>query len=119
MLVWLSVPGGMAVTLAGRAFHPNRRDLFPPALRTRIADGNSVGRCRWRRCQDGLTRKRAMKPNVSNTAEAADMRELQPEDIDLISGAAIHISVFGIAIDITQHGACVTVGKKQGCVWFD
>lgn len=60
-----------------------------------------------------------MKPNVTAASRLPELRELQGEEVGLVSGAGIHFSVFGIDVDITEDAGCVTMGKVQTCIWND
>jgi hypothetical protein len=60
---------------------------------------------------------RAMKPDIIAASQTPELRELQDEEVRLVSGAGIHFSIFGVDVDITEDAYCVTVGKTQTCTW--
>jgi hypothetical protein len=55
-----------------------------------------------------------------NTAiEASEARELHNAELDVVSGAGLHFTIFGMDVDVTADAVCVSTSNAGTCKWRD
>jgi hypothetical protein len=60
-----------------------------------------------------------MNTKLITEAAAPETRELQDLELDAVSGAGLHFTVFGVQVDVTGDGVCVSSSKTTTCKWSD
>ena len=60
-----------------------------------------------------------MNTKLDSAVVASEFRELQDVELDAVSGAGLHFSIFGVQVDVTADAVCVSIGKTTTCKWSD
>ena len=61
-----------------------------------------------------------MNTKFDTAVAAPESRELEDVELDVVSGAGIHISFFGVRLDIGSGGAaCISTNTNYTCYWED